>query len=139
MNVVKALHKLKSFTQGKTQFLIHFNYNIGTLKGLYYNQDLSHHQYTCIYIQNKVCIILSKYDDVIDFFINNNICDIAIYNCDILFCCCLKAFNYDTKHFAALKIIKFWKRYRYNIYKKRIDSLKRELMEYCYHPKRLTF
>jgi hypothetical protein len=139
MNVVKALHKLKSLTQdyGKTQFLIHFNCNIGQLNGLYYNQDLSEHEYNYINIQNKVCIIFSKYDDVIEFFINNNIYHVLMFFpgiSDTLF-----AFNYNIKQVATLKIMKYYKKYKYNIYKKRMDPLKRELMEYCYHPKRLIF
>jgi hypothetical protein len=44
------------------------------------------------------------------------------------------------KEEVAVHIIeRYWKKYRYNIYKKRRDPLKRELMEYCYHPSRLTF
>jgi hypothetical protein len=44
---------------------------------------------------------------------------------------------YNLLQLSALKIMKFWKRYRYNVYKKRRDPLKKELMEYYYHPKRL--
>jgi hypothetical protein len=136
MNVVKALHKLKSFTQdsGKTQFLIHFNYNIGLLAGLYYDSNLIHQEYTCFHNRNKTFIILSKYDNVINFFINNNIYHLLLFFPDTLI-----AFNYTHQQVAALKIIKYYRRYRYNLYKKRRDPLKRELMEYCYHPSRITF
>ena len=44
---------------------------------------------------------------------------------------------YNHLQRSALKIMKYWKRYRYNLYKKRRDPLKKELMEYIYHPKRL--
>ncbi len=47
--------------------------------------------------------------------------------------------NYDILDIKADIIKRAWKKYRYNVFKKRRDPLKRELMEYCYHPKRLIF
>jgi hypothetical protein len=47
--------------------------------------------------------------------------------------------HYNKKELALLIILKYWKRYRYNLYKKRRDPLKRELMEYVYHPSRIIF
>ena len=47
--------------------------------------------------------------------------------------------NYDILDIKADIIKRAWKKYRYNIFKKRRDPLKRELMEYCWHPSRITF
>lgn len=41
--------------------------------------------------------------------------------------------------FEVITIQRYWKRYRYNIIKKRIDPLKKELMEYIWNPSRLDF
>ena len=44
------------------------------------------------------------------------------------------------KEEVAVHIIeRYWKKFRWNYRKKRIDPLKQELMEYYYHPSRLTF
>jgi hypothetical protein len=42
-------------------------------------------------------------------------------------------------YYLIIKIQRAWKKYRYNVFKKRRDPLKRELMEYLYHPSRLSF
>ena len=47
--------------------------------------------------------------------------------------------NYDILDIKADIIKRAWKKYRYNVFKKRRDPLKRELMEYCWHPSRITF
>ncbi len=47
--------------------------------------------------------------------------------------------NYDILDIKADIIKRAWKKYRYNVFKKRRDPLKRELMEYYYHPSRLIF
>ena len=40
----------------------------------------------------------------------------------------------------AVEVIKkYWKKYRYNVFKKRRDPLKRELVEYLFHPSRIDF
>jgi hypothetical protein len=46
---------------------------------------------------------------------------------------------YDILDIKAHIIQTAWKKYRYNVFKKRRDPLKRDLVEYIYHPKRLTF
>jgi len=43
---------------------------------------------------------------------------------------------YCENRFAVLTIIKYYRKYRYNLFKKRNDLLKRDLMEYYYHPRR---
>ena len=43
------------------------------------------------------------------------------------------------QYYLIIKIQRAWKKYRYNVFKKRRDPLKRELMEYLYHPSRLSF
>lgn len=42
-------------------------------------------------------------------------------------------------YYLIIKIQRAWKKYRYNVFKKRRDPLKRDLMEYLYHPSRLSF
>jgi hypothetical protein len=42
-------------------------------------------------------------------------------------------------YYLIIKIQRAWKKYRYNVFKKRRDPLKRDLMEYMYHPSRLSF
>jgi hypothetical protein len=44
---------------------------------------------------------------------------------------------YNHLQLSALKIMRYYRKYRYNLYKKRRDPLKKDLMEYYYHPKRL--
>ena len=48
-------------------------------------------------------------------------------------------YNYTDKDVSASVIQRSWKKYRYNVFKKRRDPLKRELMEYCWNPSRLNF
>ena len=48
-------------------------------------------------------------------------------------------YNYTDKDISASVIQRSWKKYRYNVFKKRRDPLKRELMAYCWNPNRLNF
>ena len=48
-------------------------------------------------------------------------------------------YNYTDKDVSASVIQRFWKKYRYNVFKKHRDPLKRELMAYCWNPNRLNF
>ncbi len=138
MNVVKALHKLKRIIteNNEYQVVILFNYYVGDLAGVFYTP--SENDITYIYVGGTEShVIFPSYpNNIITFFINYNITDISIHpgNPDFLL-----GFNYNIKQVAALKIMDYYRKYRYNLYRKRRDSLKRELMEYCYHPKRLTF
>jgi hypothetical protein len=46
---------------------------------------------------------------------------------------------YSEKELAVLTISRYYRKYRYNLYKKRNDLLKRDLTAYFYHPSRLSF
>jgi hypothetical protein len=48
-------------------------------------------------------------------------------------------YNYTDKDVSASVIQRSWKKYRYNVFKKRRDPLKRELMAYYWHPSKLSF
>ncbi len=48
-------------------------------------------------------------------------------------------YNYTDKDVSASVIQRSWKKYRYNVFKKRRDPLKRELMAYCWNPSKLSF
>ena len=71
-----------------------------------------------------------------EFLITHKIYDIQFnpYNTYFL---CFFVKHYDPKQLAAIKIWKYYKKYRYNLFRKRLDPLKKELMEYCWHPSRL--
>jgi hypothetical protein len=45
----------------------------------------------------------------------------------------------DPKEISCRIIWKYWKKYKFNVFKKRRDPLKKELMEYFYHPSRFIF
>ena len=47
--------------------------------------------------------------------------------------------EYTFLDFAAKIIWRYWRKYRYNIFKKHRDPLKRELMAYCWNPSRRKF
>jgi hypothetical protein len=49
------------------------------------------------------------------------------------------ASDYSPKDLSAKIILKYWKRYRWNYRKNKIDPLKKELIEYIYHPSRINF
>ena len=50
------------------------------------------------------------------------------------------AYSIENKfHYASIIIKRYYKKYQYNLFKKRRDPLKRELMEWMYHPSRLIF
>jgi hypothetical protein len=40
---------------------------------------------------------------------------------------------------AGMTILRYWKKFRYNVYLKHRDPLKKELMEYFYHPSKINF
>jgi hypothetical protein len=42
-------------------------------------------------------------------------------------------------YYLIIKIQRAWKKYRYNLLRKRLDPLKKELMEYCWNPSRMSF
>jgi hypothetical protein len=52
-------------------------------------------------------------------------------------------FNYSELPFDIEKYIKiikrYWKKYRYNLFRKRLDPLKQDLIAYIYHPTRINF
>ncbi len=48
-------------------------------------------------------------------------------------------YNYTDKDVSASVIQRFWKKCKFNVFKKRRDPLKRELMAYCWNPNRLNF
>ena len=48
-------------------------------------------------------------------------------------------YNYTDKDVSASVIQRSWKKYKFNVFKKRRDPLKRELMAYYWHPSKLTF
>ncbi len=45
----------------------------------------------------------------------------------------------NKRDYASIIIQRYYKKYRYNLFKKRRDTLKRELTAYIYHPSRLKF
>ena len=79
-------------------------------------------------------------DDIINSLIDLNAVEISAWildepnELDEYF---IYIYNYIDKDISASVIQKSWKKYRYNVFKKRRDPLKRELMEYCWHPSRL--
>ncbi len=48
-------------------------------------------------------------------------------------------YEYTYLDVAAKIIWRYWKKCKYNVFKKRRDSLKKELMEYFWHPSRIKF
>ena len=48
-------------------------------------------------------------------------------------------YEYTYLDIAAKIIWRYWRKYRYNIFKIRRDPLKRELMAYCWNPSRIKF
>ena len=48
-------------------------------------------------------------------------------------------YNYIDKDISASVIQQSWKKCKFNVFRKRRDPLKRELMEYCWNPSRLNF
>ena len=46
--------------------------------------------------------------------------------------------EYTFLDFAGKIIWRYWKKYRYNVFKMKRDPLKKELMEYCWHPCRFN-
>ena len=71
-----------------------------------------------------------------EFLITHRIYDIQFnpYQSNFL---CFFVKHYDSKELAAKVIWKYYKKYRYNLFRKRLDPLKKELMEYCWHPSRV--
>jgi hypothetical protein len=47
--------------------------------------------------------------------------------------------NYTDKDISASVIQQSWKKCKFNVFRKRRDPLKRELMAYIWHPNRLNF
>ena len=47
--------------------------------------------------------------------------------------------DFEDYYNAGMKILRYYKKFRYNLYRKRRDLLKRELMEYYYHPSKVNF
>jgi hypothetical protein len=47
--------------------------------------------------------------------------------------------NYIDKDISASVIQQSWKKCKFNVFRKRRDPLKRELMAYCWNPNRLNF
>ena len=47
--------------------------------------------------------------------------------------------NYTNQDISASVIQQSWKRFKFNVFRKRRDPLKRELMAYCWNPSRLNF
>jgi hypothetical protein len=46
---------------------------------------------------------------------------------------------YDKEQVAVKTIWRYWKKYRWNFFKNKVEPLKQELIEYLFHPSRLTF
>jgi 3'-phosphoadenosine 5'-phosphosulfate sulfotransferase (PAPS reductase)/FAD synthetase len=63
---------------------------------------------------------------LIKFRYNNNV---IVYHINV----------YDKEQVAVETIWRYWKKYRWNFLKNKVEPLKQELMEYIYHPSRLTF
>jgi hypothetical protein len=72
--------------------------------------------------------------DVYNFFLNHK-CEFVKYNNTYR----VFASNYSPKDLSAKIILKYWKKYRWNYRKNKIDPLKKELIEYIYHPSRINF
>jgi hypothetical protein len=48
-------------------------------------------------------------------------------------------YAYRKEDLAVDTIERYWKKYRWNYFRNKIEPLKRDLMEWKYHPSRLTF
>ncbi len=80
-------------------------------------------------------LITSVYpNEVYDFFLKHK-CLFRTRSTIIL----VFASEYSPKDLSAKIILKYWKRYRWNYRKNKIDPLKKELSEYIYHPSRINF
>lgn len=72
--------------------------------------------------------------DVYTFFEKNKF---RINYCSSI--CTIDSTPFTHKELCAKTILRYYRKYRYNIYRKRRDPLKQELMAYCYHPSRMDF
>jgi hypothetical protein len=72
--------------------------------------------------------------NVYDFFLNHKCEFVKDNNIYEVF-----ASGYSPKDLSAKIILKYWKKYRLNYRKNKIDPLKKELIEYIYHPSRINF
>jgi hypothetical protein len=75
--------------------------------------------------------------NIMDFFITHGIYDIQYNYKTTRLVFGVK--HYSPEQLAAIKIWKYYRKYRYNIFRKRLDPLKKELMEYCWNPSRMSF
>ncbi len=145
MNVVQALKTIERIKSENPYFdRIYISCQNSIVKS---NKPLSYFDRFIYYIKydniTYIELVPSKYhtyvgyhQGLVDFLIKYKIYDIFVQDEETID---LRAKYYTKKQFACLTIIRYYKKYRYNLFKKRRDSLKQELTAYIYHPSRLKF
>jgi hypothetical protein len=142
LNVLKQLKQIQEDYPELEEFVFLIGGKCVVKNYCYFDTFIYKSMYDSItYIEYKFGLPFYRYtQDIANFFITHGIYYIHCipkYHTDNTPVFLVKIYNF--KELAALKILKYYRRYRYNLYKKRRDPLKKELMEYCYHPSRITF
>ena len=133
---IKVLKQLKQINPKHEQivFFSSGSYIVSGIRNGYFDRFIHNQIYDCItYLEFGHEIPYYRYtNEVMDFFINHKIYDIQFDNNTRVPCFSVK--QYSPKDLACLKILRYYRKYRYNLFRKRLDPLKKELMEYCWHP-----
>lgn len=131
---IKSLYRIFDSLPGYNVLV--FNVNRGKFFSFTYHKDTKE-----IFVQ-YLCSIIKINMTIEEFLVDLN-CQIHryvdFYDLRIHITVDIIDGDFEKFYYAGMTILRYYKKYRYNLYRKRRDPLKEELMKYCYHPSRVEF
>ena len=142
------VNALKQFKQIKKDYPHNEDIVFISMRRRIMTGNSTHYIERFVYNQTNDSITCLKYGDdtipfycytnyVIHFFITHGIYDIQFYNHKKYLCFVVK--HYSSKDLAAIKILRYYRKYRLRTSRLRNDLVIHGLAEYWGHPSRMSF